>query len=199
MRADQDEATGGPKEAQAPGAQDHDATEHAVFGRTSEGDLILARLMPSPARRVIGAVILFSLGLFVLYLALWQAPEGLLLRLFLLIFALSVLFGCLRLWQATERGLELTPRELRETGGRRLALVAQMQDASRGAFAFKPSNGFMVRLDAPGATVWAPGLWWRLGRRLGVGGVTSASEARFMAEQINTLIAARAQSRTEQD
>ena len=183
MQADQDDETG----------------VQAVFGRTSDGEVILARLMPSAARRVIGAIILFSLGLFVLYLALWQSPEGLFLQLFLLIFALAVLFGCLRLWQATEQGLELTARELRETGGRCVAQVSDMRDASRGVFAFKPSNGFMVLLNQPGATAWAPGLWWRVGRRLGVGGVTSASEARFMAEQITLLIDARRHAAADRD
>jgi len=60
-------------------------------------ELVLARLWPSGPRRLIGTVILLSLGVFVLYLALWQAPSSILLRLFLLAFGVSVLFGCLRL------------------------------------------------------------------------------------------------------
>jgi hypothetical protein len=156
-----------------------------------EEELVLARLWPSGPRRLIGTAILLSLGVFVLYLALWQAPASMLLRLFLLVFGVGVLFGCLRLWQSTEVGLELTARELRETGGRRLALVSEMAAASRGPFAFKPSNGFMVVLQKPAPATWAPGLWWRVGRRIGVGGVTSSSEARFMAETIDGLIVAR--------
>jgi len=154
-------------------------------------DLILARLWPSGPRRLIGTAILLSLGVFVLYLALWQAPSSILLRFFLLVFGVGVLFGCLQLWQSTEVGLELTAQELRETGGRRLALVSEMAAASRGPFAFKPSNGFMVVLEKPAPAVWAPGLWWRVGRRIGVGGVTSSSEARFMAEIIDGLIVSR--------
>ncbi|MFN3822576.1 MAG: hypothetical protein ACK4RN_01235 [Pseudorhodobacter sp.] len=163
-------------------------------GDGTHDDLILARLWPSGPRRVIGAVILLSLGVFVLYLALWEPPSSISLRLFLLVFGAIVIFGCLRLWQSTEAGLELTARELREAGGRRLALVSEMQSASRGPFAFKPSNGFMVVLDRSGPAAWAPGLWWRVGRRIGVGGVTSSNEARFMAEAINDLIVARGQS-----
>jgi hypothetical protein len=62
----------------------------------------------------------------------------------------------------------------------------------RGAFAFKPSNGFLVRLDKPLGRGWAPGLWWRLGRLLGVGGVTSASQSKAMAEILSLELARRA-------
>lgn len=148
----------------------------------------LARLEASGPRRIIGAAVLAMLGAFLIYLALWHPPQSLALRVFLVGFGAFALFGCVRLWHCTLVTLELTATELREEGGRVLARVDQITDVSRGAFAFKPSNGFSLTLKSPGGFVWAPGLWWRVGRRIGVGGVTSAAPARVMAETIAALI-----------
>jgi hypothetical protein len=59
-----------------------------------------------------------------------------------------------------------------------------IRSVERGAFAFKPSHGFTLVMKEKQPRAWAPGLWWRLGRRVGVGGVTSAGQTKFMAEQI---------------
>jgi hypothetical protein len=39
--------------------------------------------------------------------------------------------------------------------------------------------------------VYAPGLWWRAGRRVAVGGVTSRAEGKAVAELINVMLAER--------
>ncbi|MDZ4136572.1 MAG: hypothetical protein U1D06_13405 [Paracoccaceae bacterium] len=169
---------------------DHDTADSTDEHMTTP-DTVLSRLHPSAPRRMVGAVVLAALGGMLLYLALWYPPASLLWRVFLLGFSGLTLFGTLRMWHSTAVALELTALELRETTGRRLALVADMRDVSRGAFAFKPSNGFLLSLHKPGARVWAPGLWWRIGRRIGIGGVTASHEARHMAETITGLIAAR--------
>ncbi|MDP4032066.1 MAG: hypothetical protein Q8P60_04285 [Pseudorhodobacter sp.] len=151
-------------------------------------ETILAVLVPSFARRLAGAGVLAALAGLLLYLALWYPPAAMIWRLFLLGFGAGVAVLVLRLWQATAAPLELTSLELREHGGRCLALVCDMRSISRGVFAFKPSNGFLIRLARPGPRVWAPGLWWRLGRLLGVGGVTSGQAARNMADTITILL-----------
>ena len=48
----------------------------------------------------------------------------------------------------------------------------------RGLFAFKPSNGFLILLNNPMSRAWHPGLWWRFGRRIGIGGVTPQAEGK---------------------
>ena len=73
---------------------------------------------------------------------------------------------------------------LRDGNGRLLCRMDQIAGVDRGAFAFKPSNGFLVKLKEPMPRVWQPGLWWRLGRRIGVGGVTPAGQGKFMADMI---------------
>ncbi|MBL4559156.1 MAG: hypothetical protein JKP98_25190 [Rhodobacteraceae bacterium] len=69
--------------------------------------------------------------------------------------------------------------------------IAEIERVDRGALAFKPSGGFVLHLAAPGTAGWAPGLWWRVGRRLGVGGATNPMEGRAMADIIAVRIALR--------
>ena len=152
------------------------------------------RVEVAPVRRWMGIGTLTLLGLLLLWLAFAQPPESLGLRAGVLAGGAVALVLALRMRQATLRGLILTETELRETGpgGRLLASLGDVRGVERGAFALKPSHGFMLRL-APGAgggRVWAPGLWWRAGTRLGVGGVLRASETRFLAEAIALRIGA---------
>lgn len=151
-------------------------------------DQVLALLEASASRRIMGVAVLALLAFFLLYLAVLYPPSSMLGRIFLIAFGAFALFGCIRLWQCTAITLELTSTQLREVGGRVLAEVSDVRSVSRGAFAFKPSNGFSLGLARPGGFVWAPGLWWRIGRRVGVGGVTAQQPARFMAETITAMI-----------
>jgi hypothetical protein len=54
--------------------------------------------------------------------------------------------------------------EMREEGGRQLFRVEDVDRVDNSAFAFKPAAGFLVHLKTP--RVYAPGLWWRSGRRV---------------------------------
>lgn len=150
---------------------------------------VIARLHPSQPRRAFGALVLASLGCLLLYLALWTPPAELGWQVFLLALGAGALLMTVQLWQATAVAIELTGVELRESTGRRIALVQDVRFVGRGALAFKPSNGFSLSLATPASRVWAPGLWWRLGRRVGIGGVTAGHEAKFMAEAIEAMIA----------
>jgi hypothetical protein len=93
--------------------------------------------------------------------------------------------------RATARRLELTREALCDDQGRVLTTVANIRSVDRGVFALKPSSGFRLVLNAPGSSAWAPGLWWRIGRNLGVGGVTSGAEGKYMAEVVAAMIAER--------
>ncbi len=146
---------------------------------------VIARLYPSAARRGFAAIVLVALGAALLWVGLVQPPAEFGWRLFLLGGGGWSLASAYWLWQATAVGIELTDTQLREEGGGRvLANLADVRRISRGALALKPSNGFLLTMATPGPGVWAPGLWWRVGRRVGVGGVTARHETRFMAEAI---------------
>ena len=150
-------------------------------------------IAPSPMRRALGVGMLATLGAMLVAIALARPPEALGWRAFLLAAGGAALWLSRRMWRASARGLVLTEAGLREEGegGRWLAPIEAVESVERGAFAFKPSNGFLLRTAAPGPRAWSPGVWWRVGRRVGVGGVLRAAEARAAAEALHLMTASR--------
>ncbi|MDT8327948.1 MAG: hypothetical protein RQ750_11290 [Roseovarius sp.] len=142
---------------------------------------VLAVLRASTPRRVLGVVALGSLGLLTLYLALVQ-PPAMLWQVVMVALGALILWLAERMWRATARTLELTREGLRSDDGVMIARIADLASVERGVFAFKPSNGFSIRLKSKAPAAWQPGLWWRVGRRIGVGGVTASTNAKVMAE-----------------
>ena len=156
----------------------------------ADSEEILARVVASPGRRLLGVGALWTLAFLLVYLALAK-PPALAWQLFLLAMGGAAAWLGFQMQAATRLCLELTSSELRDSSGACLARIDEIASIDRGMFAFKPSNGFLIRLHAPGARVWRPGLWWRLGRRIGVGGMTSARHTRPMADIISAVIAER--------
>jgi len=151
---------------------------------------VFARVDASIGRRVFACGVLYGLGIVVIYLAMTRPPAmGWLL--FLLALGVGVLIIAERLRRATTIEIELTKTQVRDTTGRILAELDDVRRVERGAFALKPSNGFTLVMKTRGPRAWAPGMWWRMGRRVGVGGAVSAGPAKFMAEQIALRIAQR--------
>ncbi|MDO9637559.1 MAG: hypothetical protein Q7J44_03355 [Pseudotabrizicola sp.] len=149
---------------------------------------VLAELRPSPPRRVVGVVLLAVLGASLVYLALTYPAAAIGWTVFLLGFGAACLWLSVRMWQSTGQGLMLTRAALSDHHGVVLARVDQIRAVRRGVFAFKPAGGFTLLLAEAAPRGWAPGLWWRLGRSVGVGGVTHRHEARYMAEVLNAMI-----------
>lgn len=147
-------------------------------------DTEIATLQASVGRRLFAYGAVFVLGAMLVVLAFIQPPAfG--WQIFLVALGAGALVMAERLRRATLLGLVLTETELRDTSGAVLTPLDNVRSVDRGAFAFKPSNGFVLRLHAPcGSGAWAPGLWWRYATRIGVGGVTPSGPAKFMAEQI---------------
>lgn len=152
---------------------------------------IEAVLAASAARRLIGVGSLGGLGAIMLYMAVALSP-GPGWQAFQVVLGLAALWCAHRMWRATAERLELTAEGLRSSDGRILAPMEEIVTVDRGMFAFKPSNGFTITMRSKGRFAWEPGLWWRIGRRIGVGGVTPGTPARYMAGAIQERIAARA-------
>ncbi|MCF2905444.1 hypothetical protein L0666_10625 [Octadecabacter sp. CECT 8868] len=143
----------------------------------------IATLSASAGRRIFAYAAVFGLGALLILLAFKQPPSfG--WQLFLVLLGAGALVVAERLRRATLVGLVLTETDLRDTTGHVLTRLDNIAAIDRGAFAFKPSHGFVLRLRESGERAWAPGLWWRYSKRIGVGGVTPSGSARFMAEQI---------------
>lgn len=163
------------------------------------GDSFEMRIPPSPARRVMGVGMLAALGALLAFLALARPPEALGWRLFLLAAGLATLWLARRMWRLSAHGLVLTPAGLREAGpqGRWLAPIEAVERVERGVFAFKPSSGFLLRTRSAGPGAWSPGVWWRIGRHVGVGGILRGTEAKAAAEVLQVLLASRSPGRAE--
>ncbi|NOD63763.1 MULTISPECIES: hypothetical protein [unclassified Ruegeria] len=148
---------------------------------------VLATIEASSPRRWAGVGMLTTVGALVTYVALASPPEPM-WQAFLFAVGGASLWLAYRVWHATQDRIELTRSELRTGSGQIIAKVEDIETVDRGVFAFKPSNGFLVRMRHKSSNRWAPGLWWRLGRRVGVGGMTAAAEAKFMSEALSLII-----------
>ncbi|MEM8654930.1 MAG: hypothetical protein AAGF36_09300 [Pseudomonadota bacterium] len=151
---------------------------------------VIATIQASPGRRILGIGSLWVLSLMVIYVAIVRPPEiG--WQVFLFALGGGSIWIAEKMRRATALVLELTPQVLRDSSGATLAEVPDIQSLDRGMFAFKPSNGFLLRLSSSNGRRWRPGLWWRLGNRVGVGGMTPGHQAKFMAEILSAMIADR--------
>lgn len=146
-----------------------------------------AVLAPSTLRRGVALVCLFGLGATLIYLGVVVGTTGVWT-------GLVIVMGALILWAAelmrrgTRDAILLTKDGLVTQKGLMLAPAGSITKVERALFAIKPTNGFLVHLAAPLPWLWVPGLYWRLWRFVGIGGITSAPQGRFMAEAMQAEI-----------
>lgn len=157
---------------------------------SQEDDKVLARVAASTGRRILGIGMLIALAFMVIYVAI-ASPPSLGWQIFLVALGIIALMVANAMRHSTNSTLELTRHALRDDSGTVLVKIDDIVSIDRGAFAFKPSNGFVLRLRTPYARNWRPGLWWRISRRVGVGGMTPMRETKYMAEVIAVLLAER--------
>lgn len=149
---------------------------------------VLAVAQASGARRWMAIGMQLTLGAMLIYVALAQPPSfG--WQVFLLVLGAASLWLASRTHAASQRRLELTREEIRDSEGEVLALIKDVKSISRGTFAAKPSQGFTIVLkESKRPARWLPGVWWRLGRRVGIGGVTLGSQTKTMAQILESLL-----------
>lgn len=156
----------------------------------NDSDEIVAVIEASAGRRFLGIGSLWGLAILLVYVAIAQPPE-LGWQMFLIVTGAGAAWMAELMRRATALRLELTMTELRDSGGTQLCRIEDVVSMERGMFAFKPSNGFLLNLNNRPGRVWRPGLWWRLGKRIGVGGMTPGSQGKTMAEIISAMVAER--------
>tara|TARA_R110002110_G_scaffold132616_14_gene314420 strand:- start:5025 stop:5516 length:492 start_codon:yes stop_codon:yes gene_type:complete len=149
-------------------------------------DEVLAIVQASAGRRVLGVGCLVFLGVLLIYMAVAR-PPALQWQVFLIVVGASALWCADAMRRATASRIELTPEMLRDADGTMIALVDEIEGIDRGFFAFKPSNGFLLKLTSAEGRAWRPGLWWRMGKRVGIGGMTPGSQTKFMSEALVML------------
>lgn len=152
---------------------------------------VLAVARASMGRRILGLSSLSLLGFLLIYVAFSQSP-ALLGQIFLIAVGSGALWLANAMRLSTSGSVELTPLMLRSSDGTVIARIEDIVSMDRGVFAFKPSNGFLLKTK-PGTTgrQWRPGLWWQMGRRVGIGGMTPGHQTKFMSELLSALMAKR--------
>ena len=148
----------------------------------------IAELRISQARRWLGVTALAVLGAILAGHGLSSPERGIPVRM------ISIVLGAGCLWQAwrhlttTKSGIVLTEDGLFESSGELICGLDDISSVDRGMFAFKPTNGFLIRLRRRAGFRWIPGLYWRVGKRIGVGGATQSAEAKVMADSLKILV-----------
>jgi hypothetical protein len=148
---------------------------------------VIIKVQPSKSRRLFGVVVLCISALVMLNFIFADITQSAMLKVILLV--MSVIF----LWQAqanlrfANAALILKRDGLFDNQGQQICSLSNIAEVDRGWFSFKPSNGFLLRLHDSGGLKWSPGLYWRIGKYLGVGGAISPSQTKEMSDKILLL------------
>lgn len=149
-------------------------------------DVTIMTLGVSEPRRWLGVASTGGLAILLTWITFSGRP-AMAYQLGFLAGAALAFWAAVLLSKAGQDRLVLTSKALRTESGRLLTTIDNVKSVERGAFAFKPPNGFLVRLKEPSGSGWVPGFWWQRRRVIGVGGVVGAGQARAMAEIITAL------------
>ena len=150
---------------------------------------ILVKLEVAQGRRMFGVLSIAGLGLTLLYIAAVFPPSKILALFALVLTGALFIWASLRLYRSTDNTILLTREAITTQSGHVLCRLEDIANVDRGFFAFKPSNGFLVLLKERGERSWAPGMWWHLGKHLGIGGVTSPRQSKEMVSIIQIILA----------
>ncbi|MEO0750809.1 MAG: hypothetical protein AAFY25_03320 [Pseudomonadota bacterium] len=151
-------------------------------------DEVITELYASPTRRFLGVGMLLLLGGMLVYTGLAHPPATLGWQAFLLGMGGLCLWVAERMRQATAHGVQLTDAGLRTSNGEVIAAFDDIHSVDRSVFVFKPSHGFVVHLKSSSGARWMPGLWWRMGKRIGIGGVTPGGAGKIMADMLAAML-----------
>jgi hypothetical protein len=149
---------------------------------------VIVKIQPSIMRRMFAAIVLCLSGFVMINFAFSSATHSMLLKLIL------ICLGLIFLWQAqvnfrtTDAAIVLKREGLFDAHGTLICSLSNIALVDRGWFSFRPSNGFLLRLHKPQSRKWVPGLYWCMGRRLGVGGSISPAQTKEMSDKILLLI-----------
>ncbi len=148
----------------------------------------LARLDVSSFRRTLGVSVQVVLAVFLLFTVATNPTTSIFWSLALAAFGFGLLWFAWRFWHATQHSLILTGDGLFDSDGKHFCSFDEITKVDRGLFAFRPSSGFLIRLNRPVPRGWAPGLWWSFGKSIGVGGATSRPAGKQMADILSVML-----------
>ncbi|MBL4751221.1 MAG: hypothetical protein JKX71_11700 [Amylibacter sp.] len=149
---------------------------------------VIVKIQPSVVRRIFAAIILCISGFVMINFAFSPTAQSILLKLTLICLGLVFLWQALVNFRATDAALFLKREGLFDEHGTLICSLSNIALVERSWFSFKPSNGFLLRLHEPQSRKWVPGFYWRMGRRLGVGGSISPAQTKEMSDKLVLLM-----------
>lgn len=120
-----------------------------------------------------------------------SAGEAILLSLLMALVGAGAGFVAVSLFRTPARAIMFDGERLVDDSGLELCTLDDIVSVDRGFAMWKPSNGFALTLKSGKPAGWSPGLWWRHGAKIGVGGATPGRSARNMADALTAALAQR--------
>lgn len=143
------------------------------------------------ARRWLGVISLglpaVLVGIVILQGAI-TSPQSLII---VLLIAAAFGWSAYRMWNVPIAGIEFDGSELRTQDGVVIAKLQDIVSVQTGIFALRPSNGFMMVMKDSERVPTRPGIYWRQGRHIGVGGLLQAAEAKAIGRALQFAVAKR--------
>lgn len=152
-----------------------------------DSDGVFQTIYPTFGRRVVALAAYYGLAVVLVWLA-FSSSLGVFAVILLIGLGIFILLTAESVRRSTRYGVKLTTQGLADTSGREIVTWDEIARIDKGTFAVKPSNGFSIVLKEAGPRSWSPGLWWRMRRRVGIGGVLAGPQTRTMAEQMALLL-----------
>ncbi len=149
----------------------------------------IMELYPSKTRIILTVLVLAAVSAICAWLAAGGRPLAAGERALLAILAAVAALGAHAVWRSASTGLVLHGDRIAATGGSTVLWLADVARLERGVFAFKPANGVVVSLQRRGSFRWVPGLWWRIGARVGIGGMTPKARTKAFADMLEQRLA----------
>lgn len=138
-------------------------------------------LAPTTFRTATGITVMGGLAVLLLRTALGQGSVS---QALMVAGGLAALALGYAMWRGRDDSLHWTDVGLTDGAGRIIAARDGIARVDRNPMALKPSNGFTLHMADRQTRAWQPGLYWRIGTRVGVGGLTSPGVAKALADRI---------------
>lgn len=149
---------------------------------------VILKIQSNAVRRVFSVILLVSCAFVMIGFAFTSTAPSPAFKIILIGFSGAFLWQAQAGFRQSNTTLILTRDGLFDGQGMLICSLPNIAKVDRGWFSFKPSNGFLLLLHEPQSRKWVPGLYWRIGRRVGVGGSLSPAQTKEISDKLLLLM-----------
>lgn len=149
---------------------------------------IILKIQPNLGRRIFSILLLCICAAVIMNIAFSDTMHSMPLKFILIGFGVAFLWQAQASFRFANAALILKHDGIYDDQDNLICDLSNIALVDRGWFSFKPSNGFLLRLHAPQSRKWSPGLYWCIGRRLGIGGALSPAQTKAMSDKLILLM-----------